>query len=200
MSILDVPRNSRIVVDANGIHVVADAGDPPDAERAYAQRSQRISDAWRGPDRAVSQTLDAIKRKRQLAAAWKHDAADADTSDADAFDAETAYASRKARLATAWQSPVARPSKVREQPGIAMTPGGRKPKPGLPGYDSTGGRDGNTRDARPVAGHDVPDRSHYQRDDDDGFHFDDDAADAQAVRDAAYARSVERVAAAGRKP
>jgi hypothetical protein len=144
MPAIFTPRHAKVVVDADGIHVVEDGervsvpmqfcdGSLQDeaAARAYFDRSARLQDAWRGPDRATTSTLDHIKRKQQLSEAWKHDAAGVGpygVTPREKPDAETAYAGLKQRLAEAWRAPP-----VVEQPWLKVQP--RKYKPGLASYD-----------------------------------------------------------------
>jgi hypothetical protein len=130
MSALFTPRNSRVVVDADGVHVVADGNaDISDAERAYRARSQRLQDAYRGgPDRATTQTLDHIRRKRELSEAYRH--ADAGGPQG-TLDAEAAYDAFKARLQSAWKAPP-----PRDPPWLKVQP--RNYRPGLASYDPGG--------------------------------------------------------------
>lgn len=125
---LSLPKSARITVDRDGIHVTDDGdGGNTDPRAAF---KQRLADAWRGSDRATTQTLDHLKRKREISQAWR--GGDADDAGgpygATPSAPERAYAKRSDRLASAWRAPP-----LREQPWVVMQK--RKYKPGLPKYD-----------------------------------------------------------------
>jgi len=185
MSVL-FPSHSKITVDATGIHVSDGDDSVADARTRFINR---LADAWRGPDRATTQTLDHIKRKREISQAWRGGDAGGPYG-ATPSKPDAAYAARSERLASAWQNvaaagPTPRAPKASDPPWLKLQK--RKYKPGLPEYDSAGGHDGDTRTARPVV----------EGADDATTMFDDDA---QAARDEANAAYVDRICNAWKEP
>ena len=164
-----LPRDARVVVDADGVHI--EPGGDDDVADARSRFKQRHADAWRGPDRATGNTLDHIKRKKQLSEAWKHDAGRGPYG-AVPSTPEEAYAARSERLASAWQGvaaggPTPRAPKANDPDWITPVGGRRKYKAGLPEYDK------DSADSQPTV------------------YFDDD--DPQARRDQANVAYVDRI-------
>jgi hypothetical protein len=125
---------------------------------------------------------DARSRFMQrLADAWKHDAGKGPYGVIPrAPDPETVYAGFKQQLSTAWQNasrggPLPRAPKPTDPPWQTMAGGRRRYRPGRPEYDNDSA-------------------------DSADFHFDDDDADAQAVRDAANAKYCDRIRNAWKEP